>query len=206
MTMDPEADRLVGVAARLFAELGFDGTSMRLIADAAGVDVEWLTTRAGGKHQLYAEVMLRAHRAEREVLDAAVAAFTPAREGLIELADAYLDFYAAHPQILALWLHRWMGDAADVPDLEDLYSRPLSALLLNAVRDLIPADIDAEHLLWTVVWCVYGFLAGGMRYVDPHRRQGRRGRPPSTEELEDFRAYLHAMIIHMTTPVSGSAR
>lgn len=134
MANDPKLDRLVGVAIRMFAELGFDGTSMRMIADADGIDMEWLAGRTGDKHQLYAEVMRRAHRVERKVLDEAVAAFVPTRQGLIELADVYLDFCAGHPQIPVLWLHRWMGDAADVPGLEDQYARPLSVLRPAAAR------------------------------------------------------------------------
>lgn len=111
-----EEQRVLGVATRLFAELGFDGTSVALIAQAAGVDAESVLARIGDKAQLYRQVMLQAHRAEREVVEAAVARFTPSTQGLIELVDAYLDFNLDHPYVLALWMHRgwatpwtWVG-------------------------------------------------------------------------------------------------
>lgn len=200
-----QADQVVEIATRLFAELGFDGTSMRLIADATGVDMEALVQRFGDKTGLYREVMGRAHETERKVLEAALASATPDLQGLLTLADVYLDFHADHPQIPALWMQRWMGDAADVPDLEDLYVHALSIAVVDAVRDLTPPDVDTEHLIWSIVWCVYGFLSGGVQHPG-HSRRNPRGEPPDRQALARFRSYLHAMVIHMTAPVGEGAR
>ncbi|REF00859.1 TetR/AcrR family transcriptional regulator [Thermomonospora umbrina] len=203
---DPETERLIGTATRMFAELGFDGTSTRLIADAAGVDMPTLLARVGTKPQLYRAVMHRADEAEREALRSAVAVYTPSRQGIIELADAYLDFHASHPHVMALWLHRWMGDAADVPGLEDLYTRPLSTLVAETVRDQVPDDVDPDYLVWTVVWCVFGFLSGGILYSDPERTAFRRSRgeglgPGEPTALADFRRHLHTLVDRLFTPV-----
>ncbi|MFG1942194.1 TetR/AcrR family transcriptional regulator [Nonomuraea sp. NPDC048826] len=198
--MDGETDRLVGVATRLFAELGYDWTSMRMIAEAAGVEVEQLTRLVGDKTELYQEVMVRAINAERTAMEPALRSATPGVQGAIDLVDAYLDFNVAHPEYLALWLHRWTGDAADTPDLEDLYSRPLASEVAEFVRDIMPGDVNCHHLVWSIVWCVYGFLSGGMRHVSPDWPQ-RRGEEPDPEVLEAFRAYLHTLIRRMTMPL-----
>ncbi|WP_336211583.1 TetR/AcrR family transcriptional regulator [Nonomuraea sp. LPB2021202275-12-8] len=203
MWADTEKRRVLGVATRLFAELGFDNTTIGLIAQAADVDPQSMIAQLGEKPELYRQVMLQAHHAEQEVLVAAVARFTPTTEGLIELADAYLDFNLEHPHVLALWIHRWMGDAADVADLEELYARPLANLVTGAVRRLVPGDVDADHLIWTIVWCVYGFLAGGMQETGPgpDRPSG-----PHLDHVGDptaqrrFRAHLHTLIRRMTAP------
>ena len=128
-----EEDRFIEVATRLFAELGFDGTPLRLIADAAGVDVETLVEQAGDKSRLYRKVMLRAHELERVALTEAAASFAPTRQGVIALVDAYLDFHVAHPQLLALWMHRWIGDAADMPGPEG-HVRTLSTLMADTAQ------------------------------------------------------------------------
>ncbi|HEX2316232.1 MAG TPA: TetR/AcrR family transcriptional regulator [Thermomonospora sp.] len=203
---DPETERLLETATRLFAELGFDGTSTRLIADAAGVDMATLLARVGTKPQLYRAVMRRADQAEQEAIRAAMALFTPNLEGVLMVADAYLDFHASHPHVLALWLHRWMGDAADVPGLEDLYTKPLSAMVANAIRDMVPPDVDPDHLVWTVVWCVFGFLSGGIIYSDPQRPAfprpwGYRVGPGTGESLDEFRAHLHTLLTRMFVPL-----
>lgn len=200
MTTDPEVERLIDTAERLFAELGYDSTSAQLIANAAGVDVSTLVAKAGDRPQLYRTVMMRAHNAEREALEHALARFDGTRTGLLNLLDAYLDFYADNPQVLALWQHRWMGDAADVPGLEQLYSRPLALTVGEAVAPLIPEDVPADFLVWSVVWCVYGYLTGGMQTVDPMRHQGHRT-GASPQDLKDFRRFLHTMILRMTSPV-----
>ncbi|HLU76063.1 MAG TPA: TetR/AcrR family transcriptional regulator [Nonomuraea sp.] len=194
--MDAERDRLIGVATRLFAELGYDWTSMRMIADAAGVDPEQVTQAVGDKPELYQEVMARALRAEQEVVRSALRSATPGVQAALDLVDAYLDFNLAHPEYLSLWLHRWTGDAADTPDLEGLYSRPLAFEVAEAMQGLTPDGVSVDHLLWTVVWCVYGFLSGGVRYVS--RQRGDEADP---EAVEEFRAYLHTLVRRMTAPV-----
>lgn len=192
-----EVERVIEVATRLFSELGYDGTSMRMIADAAGIESKDVLTRVGDKTRLYLTVMLRAHQAEQTALASAVASFTRTQEGVNGLVDAYLDFYLAHPLFLGLWLQRWMGDAADVSELEDLHRQPLVVMISTVVDDLTLPDVDTDHLVWTIVWSVFGFLSGGMLYTRPHGRHGHgHGRDPS--QVADFRAYLHTLIRHMT--------
>lgn len=204
---ETEKRRVRGVATRLFAELGFDGTSVELIAQAAGVDAESMIARMGDKAELYRQVMLEAHRVEREAMEAAVARFTPSTQGVIELVDAYLDFNLDHPYVMALWMHRWMGDAMDVGGLEELYARPLITMVTGVADEVLAEDVDVDHLTWTVIWCVYGFLTGGMQYTGPGPATGT-GRRPSlptadSEALRRFRRYLHTLIRRMSAPRTG---
>ncbi|WP_084958462.1 TetR/AcrR family transcriptional regulator [Thermoactinospora rubra] len=194
---------VIEIATRLFGELGFDGTSMRLIADAAGLDLDTVVAVAGDKVELYREVMRRAHEVEQAAMGEALARFTPTRDGLIALADAYLDFCVGHPQIVALWLHRWMGDAADVTDLEERYSRALTARVTSVIRPLLPPDVDADHVAWMIVWSVYGFMSGRLQYTvtnAPARASRRRGIGVEPAALARFRDYLHKFIWRMTSP------
>jgi AcrR family transcriptional regulator len=196
---DAETDRLTDVATRLFAQLGFDGTSLRLIADTAGIDVEELAGRFGGKAGLYRQVMLQAHESERAALAEAVASFSPTRQGVLDLVDAYLDFHVGHPHVISLWMQRWMGDAADIPGPEE-HTRTLSTLMASAVEEVTAPGIDTEYMIWTVVWCVHGFLTGGIQHPGPYSYHAR-GEPLSPEALDRFRAHLHALIIRLTVPV-----
>ena len=50
-------DRLLQVAARLFAEKGFNGVGVREIAGGAGVNISMISYHFGGKEGLYAEVL-----------------------------------------------------------------------------------------------------------------------------------------------------
>ncbi|MEV5824724.1 TetR/AcrR family transcriptional regulator [Spirillospora sp. NPDC052242] len=196
--------RLLDTATRLFAELGYDGTTLQLVADAAGVDVADVRAFGEGKGGLYRAVFLRAAEAERDAMEPALAAFTSDMPSVLRLADVYLDFYVHRTDILALWLHRWMGDAADVPGLEDSYTRPLSQRVVDTVRPLVPPGADPDHVVWTIVWCVYGFLSGGIVYTDretgPQRLRGQGIRPRDAAAVERFRAHLHMLVERMLTP------
>ncbi|MDL4816917.1 TetR/AcrR family transcriptional regulator [Actinomadura opuntiae] len=189
-----DEERIIAVATRLFAELGYDSTGIELIADAAGGGGRAAVAAAGGKNGLYRRVMDRAYRAEQEMLESALAAYTPDPAGAHRVIDLYLDFYVANPEIVALWMHRWMGDAADADGLEGDYVDPQDALVAEVVAGVVPPDVAVDLLVRTVVWCVFGFLSGGL--------PGARGRsePRRPDEIARFRTYLHVLIDRMIAP------
>ncbi|POM27487.1 putative DNA-binding transcriptional regulator [Actinomadura rubteroloni] len=190
---DPR-ERIIATATRLFAALGYDGTSTRLIAATAGLNVATVAYHVGSKRDLYLTVMERAHQAERAVL-AAHDGVTDV-PGLRRLLDAYIDFCVERPEVPALWVHRWQSDAADIADLEGRYALPLvnrMAALVRAVAGDGGAgdDVDAEYAVMTIVWCTHGFCRGGVPDA-----AGRRGidRPA---EVRRFRAHVHRLVDRM---------
>ncbi|MEU5883316.1 TetR/AcrR family transcriptional regulator [Spirillospora sp. NPDC047279] len=189
MTSDSTPERVLDVATRLFAELGYDGTSTRMIAEAAGLNIATVAYHAGGKRDLYLAVMERAHHAERTALENVLATFTPDGPGIHRLLDAYLDFGVERPEIPALWMHRWLSDAADVAHLESLYVRPMIEMICAAVKPAVGAGVDVEYAVMTVIWCTHGFARGGV--LDPDGRRQGVGDP---REVERFRAHLHLLV------------
>ncbi|WP_433469444.1 hypothetical protein [Spirillospora sp. CA-128828] len=155
------------------------------------------------KVDLYREVMQRVHTAEDEAMEDAVARFTSDRQGIKLLADAFLDFYAGHPQALALWQHGWMGDAADVAGMDVLYVQPRSAQIADKIRDRVPPDVDPDYLVWSVMWCVYGFLNTGAVHTPdetPHRHAPSSA--PRHTDFHGFQSFLHVMIDRLFAPPS----
>lgn len=185
---DAAPERIIEAATRLFAALGYDGTSTRMIAEAAGLNVATVAYHAGGKRDLYLTVMERAHKAERVVLEDAVAQVGDT-EGVLTIVDRYVDFCAENPEIPTLWMHRWLSDAADVAHLENQYTRPLLDLVAGAVRKFVPDDVDVEYFLWTVVWCTHGFGTGGVLDAE-----GRRRGLEDPRELARFRAHVRRLV------------
>lgn len=192
---EDDAERLLRAATRLFAELGYDETSTRMVADAAGIDLARTIELAGSKRDLYLTVMARAYQAEQAMLEQAAAEFTPDLAGLYHFIDLYLDFFVANPQIAALWIQRRLYDAADVVELEKLYSLPQINLVAESVGDVIDPGLDLEFALWTVVWAVHSFVQGGMP-----DDSGRRVGPQNRRLLSRFREYLHQLVARMTLP------
>jgi len=176
-------EQIVAVATRLFAELGYDGTTLQIIADACGTDLATVVSLVTGKSELYLQVMGRAAEAERTAL-AEVFAASPV--DVPRLIDVYLDFCVDHPEVPALWMHRWMSDASDLVQLEELYVQPLHDELGAAIANQVAPDVDVGYAVWTIIWCVHGFLRGG---VLP--QPGPRGGGPTSRDVAAFRAHLH---------------
>ncbi|MEU8796388.1 TetR/AcrR family transcriptional regulator [Spirillospora sp. NPDC048819] len=189
-----EEPSVLQVAIRLFAELGYDGTTRQLVADAAGVGVQEVADVWGDKRGLYLAAMRGAFEAEQAMLKEAVENCPPGLQCLHEVADTYLDFHADHPYIRALWMQRWMRDAADIGGLEDSFTRPLLRLVTRNVADRLPpgSQVDVPYLLSMVIWCVHGFLASG---VLAHGHGLRYADDPRTRQ--EFRAQLHLLIDRM---------
>ncbi|WUI00793.1 TetR/AcrR family transcriptional regulator [Spirillospora sp. NBC_00431] len=182
-------ERILDVAGRLFAGLGYDGTSTRMIAEAAGLNVATVAYHVGGKRELYLAVMERAHLTERAALEDALAEIDLDADGLLTLTDRYIDFCVGNPEIPALWMHRWLSDAADVAHLEEQYVRPLTEMIAGAARELVPDEVDIEYVVWTVVWCTHGFLCGGVLDAD-----GQRHGRDDPGELARFRAHMRRLV------------
>lgn len=186
---DSGQERILGVATRLFAALGYDGTSTRMIAEAAGLNIATVAYHVGGKRDLYLAVMERAHQAERAALETALAETGPDREDLLTLVDRYVDFCVENPEVPALWMHRWLSDASDVAHLEEQYVKPLMDMVTAAARKVVADDVDVEYLTWTVVWNTHGFGCGGVLDAD-----GRRRGMDDPRELARFRTHLRRLV------------
>jgi AcrR family transcriptional regulator len=206
MTDSGQAAVIMKAATQLFAALGYDGTSTRQIADAAGLNIATVNYHVGGKRELYLAVMERAHQAERAALETALARL-PGADPVAEihrLIDDYVDFCVDNPEVPALWMHRWLSDASDLTELERQYVQPLVSAVTTALRPaaesgLIDGAIDLEYAMWSVIWCVHGFAKGGV--LD---ERGRRRAAGDRAALRRFRAHLH-LSMHRTLGLPGDA-
>ncbi|MES9606219.1 TetR/AcrR family transcriptional regulator [Actinomadura sp. NPDC000929] len=183
-----EYELVVEAAGRLFVQLGYDGTSLQMIGEVAGMSAQRVSRLAQDKRHVYLEVMTRYANAEAAHMRGVMARVPPDISGLVALVDSYLDYSVAHPQLRALWVHRWLNDAADVQDVEQLY-RPLIAAVVEMFRGAVRADYDLELGLWNIIWIVNGFVHVGV--VDEEGIRRFADHPPT---LRRFRAYMHDML------------
>ncbi|WP_449064265.1 TetR/AcrR family transcriptional regulator [Planomonospora algeriensis] len=186
-----QPETILRAATRLFAALGYDGTSTRQIAEAVGLNIATVNYHVGGKRELYLAVMERAHQAEMTVLEAAVkelAAAPPERKvaAAHRLLDVYVDFCAEHPEVPALWMHRWLSDAGDITELERQYVQPVVSFVADALLPLAGEHADVEYVIWSVIWSTHGFARGGV--LD---QAGDRRGPGDHRAMRRFRAHLH---------------
>lgn len=163
-------DRILAGATRLFAQLGYDETSTRMVAEVVGVNAAEVSAYFGSKRDLYLAVMERAHKAEQAVLEGAAADFTPDLAGVHLFIDRYLDFCVANPEIPGLWTQRRLSDAADIAEMEKLYILPAGLLGANSFRQAARPGVDVEFAVWMTVWCIHNFVQGGVLNAAGERR------------------------------------
>ncbi|MGH7896824.1 MAG: TetR/AcrR family transcriptional regulator [Candidatus Binatia bacterium] len=111
----PSRERVLGVAARLFAERGYGLTSMRDIARAARMRAATLYHHFRSKEDLYHEVLDREQTKLRELMDSALAeepTFPRQIERMVSLA---LDYHRRNPSLAKLGLRAVLGDGLRRP-------------------------------------------------------------------------------------------
>ncbi len=192
------SDDVVMAATRLFAGLGYDGTSAEMIADAAGVSPADVVAM-GGKRGLYEAVMERTFNQQLMLLDEMESTFTPDLAGLHRLFDRFLDFFVEHPEISSLWQQRSLEDAADLPHVEGEYATPMIRTVNDRFLYRIGIDeADLTALVNVLTWTFHGFFTGGV--IQPDGTVIGRHEPVAQAQ---FRYEMHRLIDSLGTPLTG---
>lgn len=187
--------RLLQTAIGLFAELGYDQTTSRMITDAAGLPENTVKDLFGSKRDLYLAVISHVYEEEQSLLKQMFGDYTHDRKGIHHLIDHYLDYFLQRPQAAALWMHRRMHDAADLREIEKYYSFPQIRTVAQQVGDLFRKEVDVEMVIWSIVWSVQTFVYGGI--PDAHGNRIGRG---DRRMVSRFRRHLHTSIDPMMLP------
>ncbi len=168
-------DKILLVAALLFSENGFDGTSVRAICSKAGVNLSLVNYYFGTKEQLYLEVHKMIHdRSFRQI--------PWLREKPEKVAD--MDEWEAHLNTLMMEiLHTYMRDdklnrcsrrllalemsrpSKCLPVLVEAFYRPFHQFLMNYF--LLVAPEDSRLTLDILVTSLINQVMGFMRLVPP---------------------------------------
>lgn len=118
---------LVATARELFARHGYDGTSVRMITEAAGANLGAITYHFGSKEALYAAVVGSvAEPLYARVRETAAAPGSPL-ERLSRILAAYFEHFADHPDMPKLVIQQIFTD------------RPLPEPLREAMGGILTA-------------------------------------------------------------------
>jgi AcrR family transcriptional regulator len=94
-------ERILRVAARLYAVRGYEGTSMRQIAEAAGVTKPLVYYHFGSKEQLFSSLMREALDGWRAIADEVFEREASATQRLHDLLRAQFQYAREAPEIVA---------------------------------------------------------------------------------------------------------
>jgi TetR/AcrR family transcriptional regulator len=184
--IDPERTRraLLDAALEEFAANGFAGTTVRAIADRAGVSKDLISYHFGGKAELYREVQRK--WLERE------AGFHDPDLPLADLAARYLNDSISDPRPIRLLAWRGLtGRAGQPPDLAP-ESENLTSMIARQQNREIASDIDPAALRLILI----GAIAAPA--LMPHVVHRLFGADSTSDEFRQrYEAGLRAVIAHL---------
>jgi len=202
MTLDSHAEQAVlSVALRLFAELGYDVTTTRMIADAVGLEPATVRAVFGGKRELYLQLTRQSVAEQVATLEALEPRLTPDADGVNLLVDHHFEYGLEHPGLPGIWMHRRLLDAFDLSEVELYFNTPVLMKIRKLISRSFKPGVDYELAMWTLNWSIDCFLAGGMTGAD-----GVRYSAGSLKTRRRFLAHLHGYVAMAALPgrLSGS--
>ena len=107
------AERIMDAAEDLFSRRGYEGTTLRQIADQAEIQEPGLYNHFSGKLALYEAVLHRALNPMAEALGAHLSQASELRD-YTDLPSLMTDLLLDHPQIAALFQQAMQGDSDSI--------------------------------------------------------------------------------------------
>jgi TetR/AcrR family transcriptional regulator len=172
---------ILQAAETVFAEAGFGGATMQLIADMAGLPKANLHYYFATKEALYRAVVERIFQIWLQAADVFDAASGPA-EGLGAYIDAKMEISRRYPNGSKVWASEVMHGAPVIQDylettLRD-WTRGRAAVIRRWIAEGKMADVNPEHLLY-MLW------ASTQHYADfGHQIEVLNGQPLSDADWE----------------------
>lgn len=150
---DTTRERIAVAAGEIFAERGFDGTTVRDICQRAGANVAAVNYYFGDKQRLYVEAVVQAHRWRMEQAPLPDwSASTPAETKLADFIATFIRRVRSGPDGTwhsKLMMREMVNPTAACAELVQSSIRPQFEILLQILRELMPADISSDELQLT---------------------------------------------------------
>ena len=151
--IDTTRERIADAAGEIFAERGYDGTTVRDICQRAGANIAAVNYYFGDKQRMYVEAVVRAHRWRME--QARLPEWsdnTPAETKLADFIATFIRRVRTGPEDTwhtKLVMREMAHPTAACAELVQSSIRPQFEILLAILRELLPSDISAEQLQLT---------------------------------------------------------
>lgn len=152
-----DIEKVLEVAGKLFADHGFEGVGIRLIAEKSGVSMPSIFYHFGSKAMLYEEVLEYKYQATNEMVLRSIGSLDGPKEKLECLIGSFFDMLI-RDQTFLLLTHRDIGDviaSKGRPDFINEYSYVFSVFykLLEAALD---RPVEAR-VAFSLVSLIMGF-------------------------------------------------
>lgn len=192
------AMRILNAAETQFANQGYDGTSLRQIADEAGIKEPGLYNYFAGKQALYEAVLHRALNPMAEALTEHLIQASDLRD-YTDLPSLMTDLLLDHPQIAFLFQQAMQGDRESIGN--QLVHNWLEQLFAQGVQSMtdfgVSGDQDPSSLAINVI-AVFNLTTGyflSQRAYETMAEGDLRSPENIARQKELLRKVIRAMLI-----------
>lgn len=184
---------ILEAAEKVFAEAGFGGATMQLIADMAGLPKANLHYYFPTKESLYRQVVQNIFQIWLHAADVFDSAEGPA-EGIGAYIDAKMEISRAHPAGSKVWASEVMHRAPVIQDYLETTLADWTEGRMKIIQRWIDegrmADVNPRHLLY-MLWATTQHYADFGHQIDTLNG----GKPLSDEEWEDAKTAIKNIIL-----------
>ncbi len=161
-------ERILAEAERVFGECGFDGASMRQLAEAAAVPLALVSYHFGSKEGIYRAVFERRAPVvvEQRLAGLAIAMSEPDLDRRLELVVKALVFPMLHlrahdrdPSFGRLLANETTDPNSERRGIIREMFDPIACAVVEALRSALPERTEAE------LWWAYQFMLGAMVHI-----------------------------------------
>ena len=193
-TLDTTRDRIVEAAGEIFAEKGFDATTVRDICQLAEANIAAVNYYFGDKQRLYVEAVVRAHRwrMERAKLPEWTADTTP-QQKLADFVRTFIRRVRTGPDgtwHTRLVMREMMHPSEACAELVQGSIRPQFEILQGILRELLPSDTSEERLHLTAFSIVGQCLF--YHFADPVIRNLVSGEEYASYDVDKLASHIVA--------------
>ncbi len=149
--------KIFGVASKMFADKGFDGTSIRDIAKEANVSLASINYHFRSKHQLYLEILVENHKkmeAHFKSLESLELSF---EDLVVEIYKKMFDHASDMTNVFRMITSDFsLPEDVDVNEHipETCQTPPGIGLMIKKIQQCVDQNIDIHVALW----CAYGLF------------------------------------------------
>jgi TetR/AcrR family transcriptional regulator len=185
--------RILAAAEKVFAEAGFGGATMQLIADMAGLPKANLHYYFATKEELYRKVVQQIFEIWLHAADSFDKAPGPV-EGIGAYVDAKMEISRRHPDGSKVWASEVMHGAPVIQDYLETTLRDWTAgraaLIQRWIDEGKMAKVNPEHLLY-MLWATTQHYADFGHQIETLNG----GRPLSDRQWREAKESVKAVIL-----------
>jgi AcrR family transcriptional regulator len=193
---DQRFDALLGHAARVFADHGYDRTTMRDLAAASGMSLAGMYYYVPGKEDLLYHIQERCFTQVLEGAESTLAGAVDPHERLAAFIRHHVGFFAAHMAEMKVLSHEAAALSGErlqqITRIKRRYVDRLEGLLRDAAPELVPVERSAT------AYALFGMMNWIYNWYDP-------AGPLDAERLADLltRIFLGGFVEARSTAQGG---